>query len=83
MAVDTHEADRSGLPGPSLLQRLLGVEWHDVLLAMIPLAFLAAIILAQVTSLSNRGAITVASIFAAIALIDALFVHPPSGHSRW
>lgn len=50
---------------------------YDVLLLVIPVAFLVALIVAQVSSLSLPAVMAAASVVGALALADGLFVNPP------
>ncbi|MDS0220752.1 hypothetical protein NDI54_05220 [Haloarcula sp. S1AR25-5A] len=51
---------------------------HDLVLAVIPAVFLLTLVTAAVLDLSFRTAITGASLVGAVAVVDALFLHPPT-----
>lgn len=50
---------------------------YDLLLLVIPAAFLAALLVAQISSLSLPPVMAAASVVGALALADGLFVNPP------
>lgn len=50
---------------------------YDLVLAVIPSAFIVAVLLGHVFSLSVEASAAVASVVGALALLDGLFVHPP------
>lgn len=50
---------------------------YDLVLAVIPVAFLAAFAVAHVGAAPFRSALVVASLVGALALVDALFLNPP------
>lgn len=66
-------------PRRSLVDLLMSLSRHDLVLAVIPIAFLVSTLVATVTSLTVHGAIVVASFAGALVVVDALFVHPPRG----
>lgn len=51
---------------------------HDLVLAVIPSAFIVAMLVGQVVSLSTQASVALASIVGALALFDALFLNPPT-----
>lgn len=53
------------------------VSRYDLVLAVIPSAFLVALILGNVLPVSPRIALASASVVGALALLDALFLNPP------
>lgn len=53
------------------------VSRYDFVLAIIPTAFLAAILAEQIAQLSAQTAVTVASLIGLVAVVDALFLNPP------
>lgn len=59
------------------LPRTRSLERYDVLLAGIPLAFLLAVALSQVLSLSLQVSVTSASLLSMVGLVDAMFLTPP------
>ncbi|MDY6817055.1 MAG: hypothetical protein SVG88_00210 [Halobacteriales archaeon] len=54
---------------------------YDLVLALIPSAFVIAMLLGNLVSLSMQSQLLVASIVGAIAVIDALFLNPPNPKS--
>lgn len=55
---------------------------YDLLLAVIPAAFLFAGITSQVLSVAPRATLVGATLVGALALLDGLFVNPPRSGSR-
>jgi len=55
---------------------------HDLVLAVIPAVFVLTLVAAVVLGLSMQVAIAGASVVGAVAVIDALFVHPPTRGRR-
>jgi hypothetical protein len=53
------------------------VSYYDLVLAVIPLAFLASALVSEVLSLSGTTTIAAASVVAGLAVVDALFFNPP------
>jgi hypothetical protein len=58
------------------------VSRHDLVLAVIPSAFVVALLVGQFLSLSARTTLAVASLVGMAVLLDALFVHPPRTPAR-
>lgn len=52
---------------------------YDLVLAVIPAAFLAASLLGAALPVGPREAMVGAALVGALVLVDALFVHPPRG----
>jgi hypothetical protein len=50
---------------------------YDLVLALIPVAFLVSVVLGYLLSVPLRTTLTGASAVAALALLDALFLNPP------
>lgn len=50
---------------------------YDLLLFVIPVTFLVALLLAQVSSLPASTLLAAASLVGAVAVADGLFVNPP------
>lgn len=50
---------------------------HDLVLAVIPAAFLAAAMLGAVGPVDATTAVTAGALLSALAVVDALFVNPP------
>lgn len=63
------------MPFPSLSR-------YDLLLAFMPTVFLVGIVVGHLLSLGMRTTLTGTSIVGVIALVDALFLNPPSGTGR-
>ena len=59
--------------------RLPAFGRYDLLLAIIPLAFLASLLASQLFGLSLEAAIVGASVVGALAVLDGLFIRPPNG----
>ncbi|MGB9931342.1 hypothetical protein [Haloarcula amylolytica] len=55
---------------------------HDLVLAVIPAVFALTLVAAVVLGLSIQAAIAGASLVGAVAVIDALFIHPPTRGRR-
>jgi hypothetical protein len=55
------------------------VSRYDLVLAVIPMAFIAALLAANILELSMQTTLIAAAMVAALALVDALFINPP-GH---
>lgn len=56
---------------------LTSLSRYDLVLAVIPLAFLVALAVAHVGAAPFRSTLFAASIVGALALVDALFLNPP------
>lgn len=52
---------------------------HDLVLVVIPVAFAAAILAGAASPVSIDGAVAAASVVGGLALVDALFLNPPTG----
>ena len=50
---------------------------YDLLLAVVPLAFLAGLLAAGLTNVPLRVAMSSAAAVSAVALVDGLFLNPP------
>ena len=59
-----------------------GITRYDLILASIPLVFVAAVIVASVASLPMNVAVIGGAVVGAIVLSDALFLNPPTGRHR-
>ncbi|MEF8974356.1 MAG: hypothetical protein V5A15_05650 [Haloarcula sp.] len=55
---------------------------HDLVLAVIPAVFVLTLVAAVVLGLSLQAAIAGASLVGAVAVVDALFLHPPTRGRR-
>lgn len=58
---------------------LNSVSRYDLVLAVIPTAFITALVAANLLQLSTQTTLVAAAIVGALALLDALFINPP-GH---
>lgn len=72
------ESDGSTDVVASLFDTHVSFSHYDFVLAVIPLAFLASLLLGSVAPVSLNVAVAGASVLGAFALCDALFVNPPS-----
>jgi hypothetical protein len=64
-------ANAGGHTGPPSVTR------HDVVLAVIPTAFIVALLVGQLLSISVEATLVSASIVAGLAVADGLFRNPP------
>ena len=64
---------RDGLPDPSR---------YDLLLAVIPLVFATMFAVQAAFGVPFRAAVTAGALLSAIAVVDALFVNPPTAPDR-
>ena len=53
------------------------VSRYDILLAVIPVSFLATLVAAWFLPVPTRMGLTVGSLVCSLAVLDALFVNPP------
>lgn len=60
-----------------LYDRLRRGSRHDLVLAVIPVAFLLAALVATSPSVPASAAIAAASVVGGVAMLVALFLHPP------
>ena len=60
-------------------EMIASLDRYDFLLAVIPAAFLAAILVATTLGVSLETAVVGASFVGLLALFDGLFFRPPSG----
>lgn len=58
------------------------VTRYDLLLFAIPVPFVLAVLVAQVAPFGVTQLLAVASLVGALAVVDGLFVNPPSGPPR-
>lgn len=56
-------------------------SYYDLVLAVIPSVFVLAVLVGHLLSVPARTAIAAAAAVAAVALVDALFVNPPTAGS--
>lgn len=61
-----------------LLDDLRSVTRYDLVLTAIPSAFVFSLLVAGLLSIPARNALVVGSIVGALALLDALFLNPPT-----
>ena len=54
---------------------------YDFVLAVIPTAFLIAIVVGQLVSIPTHTTVTAATAIGTLALVDGLFVNPPRSGS--
>lgn len=54
-----------------------GLTRYDLVLAIIPSAFIVALLVGHVLSLSVEASVVFASAVGALALLDGLFLNPP------
>lgn len=59
------------------LEYLDPISRYDLVLALIPTAFLTALLIANLLSLPARSTLVIAAFVSALALLDALFLNPP------
>ncbi len=55
---------------------------YDLLLASMPTVFLVSLVVGNLLSLGIRTTLAGASVAGTVALVDALFLNPPSGTGR-
>lgn len=55
---------------------------YDLLLAFMPTVFLVSLVVGNLLSLGIRTTLAGASVAGTVALVDALFLNPPSGTGR-
>lgn len=65
----------------SAVRRPPGLSRYDVVLAVIPLAFLSALFATTVLSMPFQQTAVVASLVGGATVIDALFLNPPAHSS--
>ena len=63
--------------GRTITSTLTGFTRYDLVLAVIPAAFAAALLAGQVLSLSAEVSVAFASMVGLLALADGLFLNPP------
>ncbi|ADD05408.1 uncharacterized protein Nmag_1834 [Natrialba magadii ATCC 43099] len=64
-------------PFDALVDVLAAADRYDVTLAVIPVAFAVALIVATVTSLPTPPLLAVAALFGSLAVVDACYLNPP------
>ena len=62
---------------PTADSRQLEVSRYDLVLAVIPMAFIFALLVGHLLSLPSRTALIAASVVGVLAMIDGLFRNPP------
>lgn len=71
---------RTGATAHGLLARVARrTSRYDLVLVVIPAAFAAALLAGAVSAVSLHGAVAAASVVGGLALVDALFLNPPTG----
>jgi len=63
--------------GRTITSPISGFTRYDLVLAVIPTAFVAALLARQVLPLSTEASVAFASIVGLLALADGLFLNPP------
>ncbi|MFB6171745.1 MAG: hypothetical protein ABEJ23_04375 [Haloarculaceae archaeon] len=61
----------------TVLDRLSALSRYDLLLAVVPIAFLCSLAVGQLLSLPPRHALASGAVVGALALVDGLFLNPP------
>lgn len=71
----------SAMTLPAALDRVVGpvrrATRYDVVLAVIPVAFLSALLLGSTPAVPGPAAVAVATVVGLLAVVDALFLNPP------
>lgn len=73
----TRERDDPRLSDTTNTAAVSGVTRYDLVLAVIPSAFVVALLAGHVLSLSVEASAVFASIVGGLALLDGLFLNPP------
>lgn len=75
------DSDRYRLPTAlaRVAEPLRGASRYDLVLAVIPLAFLFGAVTHAVSRVPLRVALVLAAVVCVVALADALFLNPPRG----
>lgn len=77
----TRSDDHPRTSASTLLDRLArvttAVSRYDLLLAVIPAAFVLAAVLGALATTATRDAVLVAALVGVAAMVDALFLNPP------
>lgn len=60
-----------------LLDRVPGLSYYDIVLAVVPVAFLVSVLVGRLLSISTRTALVIASVVGGLVVADALFFNPP------
>jgi len=55
---------------------------YDLVLAVVPLAFVVALVAGLLSSIPTHGALAAAALVGTAAVVDALFVNPPKRGDR-
>jgi len=69
---DGHRSD-----GERPFDRIGDLTYYDLVLAVIPIAFLVSVLVGHLLSIPTRTALIAASVVGTLAMIDALFFNPP------
>jgi hypothetical protein len=64
--------DRGGL-----FERVSELSYYDLVLAVIPIAFLTSVLVGHLLPVSTRTALVAAAVVGGLAVADALFFNPP------
>lgn len=74
------ESGKTGTSVERLVRRVRSsISRYDVLLAIVPVAFLAALLVGRLAGLPFEAALLGGVSIATLALIDGLFLRPPTG----
>ena len=69
-------------PLETLVDVLTAATWYDLVLAVVPVAFAVALVVAHVMGVAVPLALTVAAAIGIAVMVDAMFVHPPVDQDR-
>lgn len=64
-------------PFDALVDVLTAVDRYDLLLAIVPVAFAVALVVAIVANVSVTQAVLVAAAIGVFVIVDACYLHPP------
>jgi hypothetical protein len=81
MDSSTHQSPSDGTV-PKVVHRVTALSRYDLVLAVVPLALMLAAFAGAVSPLSLHAALAAGALVATLAVVDALFVSPPSGSGR-
>lgn len=71
---------RAGLHGSSM--KYLDISHYDFVLAVIPVVFVVALLVGNLLSVAPRVALATASVVGLLAVVDALFLNPPTSRGN-
>jgi hypothetical protein len=81
MATSTSSPPSDGTV-PQVVRRVTALSRYDLVLAVVPLALVLAAFTGAVSPLSLHATLAAGALVATLAVVDALFVSPPSGSGR-